>query len=130
MLADPNGCAHPAEVGDTLQLQDGNDLSLTSVTAMNKATNDGKNPMVINLAVIDTPCGSSGPIYNQSALIVGFLRMKLVGARGTVAAPTLVEKACPNIAKKSACVTADCSFVDSPGGGPTRIRGEKVYLVR
>jgi hypothetical protein len=129
MLADANGCARPAEVGDTIQLQDGNDMAQASVTAINKATNDGKDPIVINLAVIDSPCDAGGPSYNQEALIVGFLRMKLVGARWTNAAPAKVAEACPMIGKKNVCVTADCSLVDAPGGGTVRVRGEKVYLV-
>jgi Flp pilus assembly protein TadG len=129
MLADPNGCAHPAEVGDTLQLQDGNDMSQNSVTEINKATNDGKNPVVITIPVVDTPCENSGPSYNQEALIVGFLRMNLVGATYNKAVPKAVKAACPDIEGKNVCITADCSVVDSPGGGTTRVRGEKVYLV-
>ncbi len=129
MMAGPISCAHPAEVGNTLYLQDGNDLAQNSVNTINNATNNGSKPVTVTLAVVDSPCGSSGPTYNQPAQIVGFLRMKVVGARWTNAAPARVSAACPTLGMKNICITADCSSIDAPGGGTTRVSGEKVYLV-
>ncbi len=129
LMNDPTGCAHGAEVGDILYLQNGNDLSQSSVNVINTATNNGANPVVVNMAMVDVACGGNGPTYNQTAQVVGFLKMKIVGARWTSAAPAKIAAACPGLGKKNICVAADCSLIDAPGGGTMGVRGEKVYLV-
>jgi Flp pilus assembly protein TadG len=129
-LEDPDGCTQGAAVGDTLYLQNGNDLTQDTADAINEATDDGNEPISLVVPVIDMSCGNSGPNYNQSAVIAGFMRLKVVGARWTGAAPAKVAAACPGLGKKNICVTEDCSMIDAPGGGTIQTSGVKTYLVR
>jgi Flp pilus assembly protein TadG len=129
LMNDPNGCSQEANVGDVLYLQDGNDLTQPSVNAINSATNDGANPKSINVAMVDVACGTNGPAYSQSAAVVGFLRMRIVGARWSGTAPALVAAACPDLGKKNVCIVADCTPIDQPAGGTVQVRPERVFLV-
>jgi len=125
------GCNQGVGVGDELYLQNGNDLTQESVDDINAATSNGSSPKTIYLPVVDLSCGGGGPTYNQSAEVVGFLKMKVVGARWTDTAPPAVAAACPTIGKKNLCVTADCGMIDSaPGGGTINVTASKTYLVR
>lgn len=127
----PLTCDQPAEVGTEIALQNGNDISQTSVNDINAATNDGASPVSIIAPVIDQSCGNNGPTYNQTAPIVGFVKLKVVGARWTGNAPAKVAAACPSLGKKNICVTADCTPIEgAPGGGTIHVDGSRVYLVR
>jgi Flp pilus assembly protein TadG len=132
VFGNPDGCSYAATVGSTLHLQNGNDLSKDSVKVINEATDDGANPVSVVFPVVDVgTCGSSGPTYNKSAVVVGFLKMKVVGARFTGAAPKKVGDACPSLGKKDICVTSDCSAIDgAPPGGTIAPIAERVYLVK
>jgi hypothetical protein len=128
---DPLTCDSPSLAGTTIYLQNGNDLSNTSVNDINSATNNGANPVPIVIPVIDKTCGGGGPTYNQSATIVGYLKMQIVGARWTGAAPAKVAAACPTLGKKNICVTSDCSaFTPTSYGGTVQADPAKVHLVR
>jgi hypothetical protein len=130
-LADPLGCKQKVDAGRDLYLQNGNDLAQQSVNDINKATSDGTKPLQILVPVVDAPCSSSGPSYNGNAAVVGFLKMKLVGARWTSTAPAAVAAACPQIGMKDICVTADCSLIPhAPGGGTVQTDPDRIYLVR
>jgi Flp pilus assembly protein TadG len=130
-LADPMGCDQKVEAGDQLYLQNGNDIAQQSVNDINAVTKNGTKPLQIIVPVVDTPCGTSGPSYNGTANVVGFLKMKLVGARWTTAAPDSVAAACPNIGMKNVCITADCSMIqNTPGGGTVQTSADRIYLVR
>lgn len=127
----PLTCDQPAEAGTEIALQNGNDISKTSVDDINAATNNGNNPVAIIAPVIDKSCGTGGPTYNQTAPIVGFVKLTLVGARWTGNAPAKVNAACPGLGKKNICVTADCTPIEgAPGGGTIQIDGTRVHLVR
>jgi Flp pilus assembly protein TadG len=126
----PLTCSRPAVVGTSIPLQNGNDLRKTSVDDINAATTNGISPVQIVAPVVDLACGSGGPTYNQSAKIVGFIKMKVVGARWTSAAPANVAAACPTLGKKNLCVSGDCSMINgAPGGGTIQVSASKVYLV-
>ena len=130
-VSQPLACARPSTVGDQLAEQNGNDLSSTSVNDVNTATNSGANPVEIVIPVVDESCGSGGPTYNGKANVVGYLKMKIVGARGTGAAPAKVSAACPGIGKKNLCITSDCSAIAGTlGGGTIQPDKTKVYLVQ
>src|SRR6185503_10006573 len=123
----PATCSSPVGVGQQLYLQNGNDLQQTSVNDINTATANGANPLPIVLPVVDLPCGTNGPNYNQSANVVGFLKMNLVGARWTGDAPPAVAAACPTLGKKNVCVKAGCTMLTGvPGGGTIQVSGDKV----
>jgi len=130
LINDATGCGHGASVGDTLYLQNGDDLKQSTVDLINGATKDGANPVAVSVAVVDLACGKNGPTYNQTAKVSGFVRMDLVGARWTGAAPALVEQACPGIGAKNICVSSNCGPIDAPSGGTADVRQENVYLVR
>lgn len=130
-VQNPLTCNRPAETGTEIALQNGNDLAKTSIDDINAATNNGDNPVPIIVPVIDKSCGGGGPTYNQTASIVGFVKMKVVGARWTGNAPAKVAAACPSLGKKNICVTADCTPIEgAPGGGTIHVDGSRVYLVR
>jgi Flp pilus assembly protein TadG len=97
VMDDPDGCDYDVAIGDTLHLQNGNDLANDSVKEINDATNDGANPVSIVLPVLDMGACSGSPTYNQSAKVAGFLKVKVVGARWTGNAPTKVAQACPTL---------------------------------
>ncbi len=127
----PLTCDSPSLAGTTIHLQNGNDLTNTSVNDINSATSNGANPVPIVMPVIDKSCGSGGPTYNQSATIVGYMKMRIVGARWTGAAPAAVAAACPTLGKKNICVTSDCSaFTPTSYGGTVQVDSAKVHLVR
>jgi Flp pilus assembly protein TadG len=127
----PLTCDSPSLAGTTIFLQNGNDLAQASVNDINAATNNGANPVPIVVPVIDKSCGSGGPTYNQSATIVGYVKLSIVGARWTGAAPAAVAAACPTLGKKNICVKNDCSTITgASGGGTVQVDGTKVYLVR
>jgi len=130
-VQNPLTCNRPSVVGTDIPLQNGNDLSQTSVNDINAATGNGANPIPIILPVVDKTCGGGGPTYNQSAKIVGFIKMKIVGARWTGNAPAAVAAACPGLGKKNICVKNDCTpIAGAPGGGTAQVDGSKVYIVR
>lgn len=130
-LQSPLTCDQPAESGTEIYLQNGSDISQTSVNDINAATNDGNDPVSIIAPVIDKSCGNNGPTYNQTAPIVGFVKLKIVGARWTGNAPAAVNAACPGLGKKNICVAADCTPIEgAPGGGTIQVDGTRVYLVR
>jgi len=129
MVNDPTGCGHRADVGDVLYQQDGSDLAQSSVNAINSATSDGAKPIPVSVAVVNTPCSDTGPSYNQAADVTGFIRMNLVGGRWTGDAPKAVADACPNLTKKSICITANCTPIDAPSGGTANVHAENVFLV-
>jgi Flp pilus assembly protein TadG len=130
-LDNPLTCGQPSVAGTTVALQNGNDLTQTTVNDINAATADGASPVPIVVPVIDKTCGSGGPTYNQTATIVGYVKLQIVGARWTGAAPAAVAAACPTLGKKNICVKDDCStIVGAAGGGTIQIDGTKVYLVR
>jgi Flp pilus assembly protein TadG len=127
----PLTCNRPSDADNTVPQQNGSDLSATSVNDINTATKNGVNPVQIVIPVVDESCGSSGPTYNSKASVVGYLKMKIVGARGTGAAPAKVSAACPGIGKKNICITSDCStIVGTVGGGTIQPAKEKVFLVQ
>jgi len=126
----PLTCKQPTAFGDTLYLQNGDDLSQQSVDDINAATTGGLNPVPVVLPVVDLSCGNSGPNYNQTAKVVGFIKMQVVGARFTGLAPPLVSLACPTLGKKNVCVKSDCSMIaGTPGGGTIQTDALKVFLV-
>ena len=130
-LEEPLACDVPSLAGTTIALQNGSDLHQTSVNDINAATNDGANPVPMVVPVIDKSCGSGGPTYNQTATIVGYVKLKIVGARWTGAAPAAVAAACPGLGKKNICITSDCTPIEgAAGGGTIQVDGTKVYLVR
>jgi Flp pilus assembly protein TadG len=130
-LQSPITCDQPAESGTEVYLQNGNDISQTSVNDINAATNNGANPIAIIAPVIDKSCGNNGPTYNQTAPIVGFVKLKIVGARWTGNAPAAVNAACPGLGKKNICVAADCTPIQgAAGGGTIQVDGTRVFLVR
>jgi Flp pilus assembly protein TadG len=130
VVSNPLTCDQPSAAGDEVPQQNGNDLSATSVADINAATNNGTTPLEIVIPVVDESCGSGGPTYNRSASVVGYLKMKIVGARGTGAAPAKVAAACPGLGKKNLCITSDCSpIAGTLGGGTIQPDKEKVFLV-
>jgi Flp pilus assembly protein TadG len=130
-VQNPLTCDRPSLSGTSIPLQNGDDLSQTSVNDINAATSNGANPVPIIIPVVDKTCGSGGPTYNQSATIVGYLKMKIVGARWTGAAPAAVAAACPALGKKNICVKNDCgAFVPTAYGGTAQVDAAKVHLVR
>ncbi len=127
----PLTCDSPSLAGTTIHLQNGNDLSQASVNDINAATNNGASPVPIVIPVIDKSCGAGGPTYNQSATIIGYMKMEIVGARWTGAAPAAVAAACPTLGKKNICVTDDCgAFTPESYGGTVQVDPVKVHLVR
>jgi hypothetical protein len=129
VMNNPSGCSYGVAVGDTLHLQNGNDLSQSSVNTINSATGNGATPKSVSVAVVDVACGGSGPTYNQSATVVGFVKLKIVGARWTGSAPAKVSAACPGLGKKNICIVADCSPINATGGGTIQVDPVKVHLV-
>jgi Flp pilus assembly protein TadG len=131
-VTEPLTCDQRVEVGSELYLQNGDDLSRTSVNDINDATNDGANPVPIIVPITDVPCGGNGTAtYNGTAPVVGFIKLTIVGARWTSAAPEAVAAACPDIGKKNICVTKNCSMIaGTPGGGTVQVDPSRVYLVR
>lgn len=130
-VTNPLACNRPSTAGTEIALQNGNDLSKTSVDDINAATVNGTKPVAIIVPVVDKSCGSGGPTYNQTATVVGYVKLKIVGARWTTAAPAAVSAACPGLGTKNICVTSDCTPIESaPGGGTVQVDGTKVYLVR
>lgn len=130
-VTEPLSCDSPVTVGSSLYLQNGNDLSQTSVNDINDATDDGATPVAIIMPVTDVPCSTNGTAtYNGTATVVGFIKMTIVGARWTGAAPAEVAAACPGIGKKNICVTKNCSMIEgTPGGGTVQVDPSRVYLV-
>jgi Flp pilus assembly protein TadG len=130
-LANPLACNLPSTAGTTIYLQNGNDLQQSTVNDINTATNNGAKPIAMIVPVVDKTCGSGGPTYNQTATIVGYMKLKLVGARWTGNAPAAVLAKCPTLGKKNICVTNDCSLIaGAAGGGTIQVNPMKVYLVR
>lgn len=128
---EPMDCEQPVTVGSELYLQNGNDLAQQTVKDINEATDDGANPVEVILPVVDVSCSGATATYNGSAPVVGFVKMNIVGARWTGAAPAAVAAACPGLGKKNLCVTSNCSMIeDVPGGGTIQVDGSRVYLVR
>ena len=128
----PDTCTYNAAVGSTLNIQNGSDITQNSVNYINNITSNGAYPVTVAIPVLDMgSCGVSGPSYNQNATIVGFMRVKIVGARWNGAAPNKVDAACPGIGKKNICVTGDCSIIPgSSPGGTINPEGSRVYLVK
>ena len=124
VVDDPDGCPYPSDVGDTLSVHSGNDLAGSSVDDINAATNDGSNPITISMAVLDLDCGNSGPNYNGSADITGYVKMEVVGARFTGSAPAKVEAACPGLAKKNVCMVGTCTPLTVTQAGGTSQTGD------
>ncbi len=125
------GCNLPVTMGKTLFVQNGNDLTKTTVDEINAATNNGARPVSVVLPVLDMTCGSGGATYNGSAKVVGFMQMRLIGARWTGSAPAAVATACPTLGTKNLCMAPGCSrLTTAPGGGTIEVAGDKVYLVQ
>jgi Flp pilus assembly protein TadG len=132
LMSNPTACPYSVTTGNSLYLQNGNDLTKTSVDTINAATADGASPVSVAVPVVDLGSSCpSGANYNQSAAVVGFLRMKIVGGRWTSAAPTAVNAACSGIGKKNICVTGDCSAIPNAQiGSAVAPRAEKVFIVK
>jgi Flp pilus assembly protein TadG len=130
-LNDPAACDQGATVGDSLSLQNGNDIAHASINDINDATGDGGSPLSLIVPVVDMDCSGSGPTYNGTAAVVGFVKMSLIGARWTDDAPEAVAAACPTLGKKNLCVKSDCRLMtEVPAGGTIQPSSPRVYLVR
>ncbi len=108
---------------DPIKISNGNNLSDTSVTDINNAVAQaGGSTLYVTIPVVDsgglTP-GSCGAFnYNQPRAVVGYVRVRLLGATSA-----------PN---KSVRVTIDCtqSEPERPGGDFYGLQATNVYLVK